>query len=96
MKNVDYWELLNKHQTYIDHINLGFHNLHLFEQMSPYPHSEGGIMERVTNALECLPSKYRGAALSVFSSVIYVPDSFLSAALNYLWWSASITSILWK
>ena len=92
MKNVDYWELLNKHQTNIDHINLGFHNLHLFEQMSPYPHSEGGIMERVTNALECLPSKYRGAALSVFSSVIYVPDSFLSAALNYLWWSASTSA----
>lgn len=84
----NYWRKLSTEARIdVDHVIAGLHNVELLEGMSKYAHRPGLYFPRVFAALKQLPREHWDAALAVFSSVIYVPNSFLSASMQYLWWA---------
>lgn len=84
----NYWRKLSTEARIdVDHVIAGLHNVELLEGMSKYAHRTGLYFPRVVAALKQLPREHWDAALAVFGSVIYVPSSFLSASMQYLWWA---------
>lgn len=85
---MNYWRNLSTEARIdVDHLIAGLHNVELLEGMSKYAHCTGLYFPRVVAALKQLPQKHWDAALAVFGSVIYVPRTFLSASMQYLWWA---------
>lgn len=83
---IEYWRKLSDQQIDADRIVAGLHEIEMLEGMTPYRNSRGLYFPRVQQALAGLPARFWDPALSVFASVMFVPERVLSATLEYLWW----------
>lgn len=85
----EYWSTLSRNSGTldIDRVVAGLHNVEMLEGMSSYSHRAGLYFPKVVEALKGLPREHWDAALAVFGAVVYVPEPFLSSAMQYLWWA---------
>lgn len=82
----EYWRNLSTNMSGIDRVVAGLHEVELLESMTSYAHSRDLYFPRITAALDQLPQEHWDAALAVFASVVYIPQDFLTATFDYLWW----------